>query len=90
MSGGKRGLIQNSKDLCAHPQRAAAEFTGHNGMTRNLHPRLTVDCGRHPHKRLSGRPRGCGPLRTQASPPLADRQGEPIIRRLCKGRTENV
>ncbi|HXV04412.1 MAG TPA: hypothetical protein VFP23_00715 [Solirubrobacterales bacterium] len=38
LKGGARGLIQNSEDLCAKPQRASAEFTAHNGKLSELTP----------------------------------------------------
>ncbi len=43
---GKKGLIVNSRDLCAHRSRANALFSGHNGMQRKLRPLMQVDCGK--------------------------------------------
>ena len=55
MKGGKKGLLQNSTDLCIGSHRALAEFTAHSGKVENLKPALTVKCpkgGKH-HKRGS-------------------------------------
>ncbi|MEX2105878.1 MAG: hypothetical protein WD810_03165 [Solirubrobacterales bacterium] len=38
MQGGQKGLIENSSDLCAHTQRAKAQFSGQNGKRRNFRP----------------------------------------------------
>jgi hypothetical protein len=43
--GGKKGLLENSTDLCARPHRATAKFTGQNGRRLTLHPKLRVSCG---------------------------------------------
>jgi hypothetical protein len=52
MQGGKKGLIVNSRDLCARNSRADVRFTGHNGKTHDINPVLRADCvkGRK-HKR---------------------------------------
>jgi len=42
LKGGKRGLIQNSEDICAHPQRARADFTGQNGKAEEGRPAVKV------------------------------------------------
>lgn len=36
--GGKKGLLINSRDICAAKYRATVKLTGHNGMTRNFRP----------------------------------------------------
>lgn len=38
MQGGKKGLIVNSRNLCAAKNRAMVELEGHNGKRRNLRP----------------------------------------------------
>jgi len=38
MQGGKKGLIVNSRNLCAAKNRATVELEGHNGKRRNLRP----------------------------------------------------
>jgi len=55
MAGGKKGLIENSQDLCAkHAKRKAlAEFTGQNGKVFDTEPVVKNGCkhrGRH-HKK---------------------------------------
>ncbi len=48
--GGKKGLLENSTDLCAAKHRATANYTGQNGKTYNAKPVLQVKCKKH-HKR---------------------------------------
>ena len=38
LEGGKKGLLENSENLCRKPQRAAANFTGHNGKVLYIKP----------------------------------------------------
>jgi hypothetical protein len=45
MQGGDKGLLVNSRNLCAAPNRAQALFTGHNGKQRMLRPVVGVGCG---------------------------------------------
>jgi hypothetical protein len=47
MKGGRRGLLQNSTDLCRRPHRALAAFSGQNGKQRTFRPTLLAKC---PHK----------------------------------------
>jgi hypothetical protein len=49
--GGKRGLIVNSRNICARAYFGTAKFTGHNGKKAKLRPRMKNDCG----KKGSGR-----------------------------------
>jgi hypothetical protein len=52
MQGGKRGLIVNSRNLCAAPSRANASFVGHNGRRHQAKPVVRADCGgKRGHKR---------------------------------------
>ncbi len=46
MQGGKKGLIVNSRNLCAHPSRAKADFTAHNGRILNTQPVVKATCGK--------------------------------------------
>ncbi len=55
-AGGKKGLFENSTDLCAGTHRADVKFTGQNGKTHNYKPAVGVKCakrgrGRKGHKR---------------------------------------
>jgi hypothetical protein len=51
MSGGRKGLLVNSTDLCRSVHRAAAKFTAQNGRSLTLHPRLRSSCGKGPKAR---------------------------------------
>jgi hypothetical protein len=52
MNGGKNGLIVNSTDICAHTNRATANFTGQNGKIHDIRPPLKADCNKPKgHKR---------------------------------------
>jgi len=44
MQGGRKGLLQNSTNLCAKPNRATVKFTAHNGRVANLRPALVPSC----------------------------------------------
>src|SRR4029077_6890823 len=57
MAGGKKGLIENSTDLCTSAHHATAKFTGHNGGGDVFHPTLPVSCGKDAkrgHRRMGG------------------------------------
>ncbi len=54
--GGKKGLFENSTNLCAKPNRADVRFTGQNGKTHNYKPAVKVKCGgkkKAKHKRTA-------------------------------------
>lgn len=42
--GGRRGLLVNSRNLCARPYRARVRMEAHNGLVRDLRTPLTVSC----------------------------------------------
>ena len=44
MQGGKKGLLENSKNLCASVNKADVAFTAQNGKTSNSTPVLTNSC----------------------------------------------
>jgi hypothetical protein len=44
LQGGKKGLVVNSRSLCAAPSRADALFTGQNGVPYHFHPLLKPSC----------------------------------------------
>jgi hypothetical protein len=46
MRGGKKGLIVNSRNLCAAKNRATVTFTGQNGKVANLRPEMKPKCGK--------------------------------------------
>jgi hypothetical protein len=45
LRGGKKGLLQNSRNICAEAFRATAKYTAHNGKVREGHPELEASCG---------------------------------------------
>jgi hypothetical protein len=47
MAGGKKGLIQNSTNLCAKTYRAIVKFKAQNGLRRTIRPAVKASCGRH-------------------------------------------
>jgi hypothetical protein len=62
MQGGKKGLLVNSRDICAKANRATVALEGHNGKAITLHPKLQDACGKgkkkHGHKRNHRHHRG--------------------------------
>jgi hypothetical protein len=44
MQGGKKGLLENSANLCRGKHPATAEFTGHNGKRHAFKPLLKAQC----------------------------------------------
>jgi hypothetical protein len=46
MQGGKKGLIVNSRNLCARRSRATARFEAHNRKVRDFEPPVKAKCGR--------------------------------------------
>ncbi len=53
--GGKRGLIENSHNLCKGTPRAKLTFRAQNGRKKVTRPRIGVRCGKHRHRRRHGR-----------------------------------
>jgi uncharacterized repeat protein (TIGR01451 family) len=45
MQGGRKGLLQNSTNICRGKHRATALFDGQNGKTRDFAPMLVPKCG---------------------------------------------
>lgn len=48
MQGGKKGLLENSTNLCRSVNRAAANFTAQNGLVDHYQPVVTNDCKSKP------------------------------------------
>jgi hypothetical protein len=46
MQGGKKGLLENSEDLCASVHKADVRFSAQNGRTLNSRPVLAASCGK--------------------------------------------
>jgi hypothetical protein len=54
MQGGKKGLVVNSRNLCAGTNKADAALTGQNGVLYNFKPVVKPSCGKaRKHKRHS-------------------------------------
>jgi hypothetical protein len=51
MQGGKKGLLINSRDICADTYRVSAAFRAQNGRTIDLQPKLAAACGGRKAKR---------------------------------------
>jgi hypothetical protein len=51
MQGGKKGLLENSTDICAATNRATAKFDGQNGKIGDSAPVLKAKCGKKKGKR---------------------------------------
>jgi hypothetical protein len=50
MKGGSKGLLVNSEDICAKPQRAVAHFTAQNGKVDDFNPLIANSCKAKKHK----------------------------------------
>jgi len=46
MQGGKKGLLENSRNLCKSTNKASVQFDGQNGRIRDLEPVVTNSCGK--------------------------------------------
>jgi hypothetical protein len=46
MQGGKKGLLVNSRDICARTYRINAAFTAQNGKETTIRPKLQAKCGK--------------------------------------------
>ena len=55
MQGGKKGLLENSKNLCASVNKADVSFTAQNGKTANSTPVLSNSCKK---KHTKGKSKG--------------------------------
>jgi hypothetical protein len=55
MQGGKKGLLVNSRDICASTNRATAKFTAQNGAQLTQRPKLQASCKRKPGNKDHGR-----------------------------------
>ena len=44
MQGGKKGLLVNSRNICAHSYKLNAEFEGQNGKATTLTPKMAASC----------------------------------------------
>jgi hypothetical protein len=60
MQGGKKGLLENSRNLCASVNKADVKFTAQNGMTSNSKPVLTNSCKKGKKGKAKGAKNGKG------------------------------
>jgi hypothetical protein len=51
MQGGKKGLFQNSTNICKGTRRVAVSFKGQNGKTQDISPVLKPQCGKSSGKK---------------------------------------
>jgi hypothetical protein len=51
MQGGQKGLLVNSRNVCAKTYRASAELTAHSGKEYEVKPAVKSDCGKRGKKR---------------------------------------
>ena len=46
LQGGKKGLLVNSRDICANTYRATVRFIAHNGARHTARPKMVANCGK--------------------------------------------
>jgi hypothetical protein len=56
MQGGKKGLLENSRNLCAGTNRATVQMDGQNGMTYDSRPVVVNSCKKAKKKKRGGKP----------------------------------
>jgi hypothetical protein len=55
LPGGKKGLLINSRNLCAKPVKAIIRIKGQNGKKANRKPKLRTPCKKKQHKKHHSR-----------------------------------
>jgi hypothetical protein len=50
MQGGRKGLLQNSRNLCRSTNKASVQLDGQNGKTADFDPVVTNDCKKSSHR----------------------------------------
>jgi hypothetical protein len=58
LQGGKKGLLENSRNICTTTNKAAATYTAHNGLAYEAQPKLAVKCGGKAKKKAKGKGKG--------------------------------
>ena len=51
LKGGKKGLIENSRNLCSFTPRATVQMTAQNGKLADSRPKIGIDCGKKGKKK---------------------------------------
>jgi hypothetical protein len=57
LKGAKKGLLVNSRDVCARTYRATVRYRAHNGATYVDHPALLAKCPKGANGKRAGRGR---------------------------------
>jgi hypothetical protein len=52
LEGGKKGLLENSENICRKAQHATADFTGQNGKVHNIKPLISNGCKKKSKKHV--------------------------------------
>jgi hypothetical protein len=68
MAGGKKGLLENSRNLCRTRNRANVEMTAQNGVVRASRPLVEPMCGRKGKKKAGKKSKGGQQGAYRASP----------------------
>jgi len=55
MQGGNKGLLVNSRDICARTYRARVRFSAHNGRVHTIRPKLVAQCKKKRGKKKAKR-----------------------------------
>jgi hypothetical protein len=55
LQGNKKGLLENSRDICATTNKADVTYTAHNGLGLEAQPQLQVKCGAKAKKKAKGK-----------------------------------
>jgi hypothetical protein len=98
MRGGKKGLVQNSRNLCLEANRADARFDGQNGKSHDFRPLVKpTSCADKPRKR-QGAKKGliinsrnlCG-AKSKANVAFTGHNGKeasanPVMKAECRGK----
>jgi hypothetical protein len=57
LQGGKKGLLVNSRNICASPSSAAVAYTAHNGLSYSIAPVLKAQCSAKAKKKAKSKNR---------------------------------
>ncbi len=55
LQGNKKGLLENSRDICATTNKADVSYTAHNGSSYELEPALKAKCGKAKKRKAEGK-----------------------------------
>jgi hypothetical protein len=60
LQGGNKGLLVNSRNICARTYRATVRFTAHNDRTHTIRPKMQAQCKKKRKAKRGGHKRGKG------------------------------